>query len=168
MTLIWAAYAGGLCWLVRGQSETLLFSPLSFYSNISVSWRCSWVGGWMGEWGAHFDIEWPLAPAQRIQKFDTEHDAGSPNLPLPREAGIDILLSSSSHLHLPINTERHAGRERKWRPGRDTATAPPAGSQREHILRLGGVETIQVWLEDAIQGQNFILQSGFLSDKTKP
>lgn len=69
----------------------------------------------MGEWGAHFDIEWPLAPAQRIQKFDTEHDAGSPNLPLPREAGIDILLSSSSHLHLhlPINTERHAGRERK-------------------------------------------------------
>lgn len=29
----------------------------------------------MGEWGAHFDIEWPLAPAQRIQKFDTEHDA---------------------------------------------------------------------------------------------
>lgn len=121
----------------------------------------------MGEWGAHFDIEWPLAPAQRIQKFDTEHDAGSPNLPLPREAGIDILLSSSSHLHLPINTERHTGRERKWRPGRDTATAPPAGSQREHILRLGGVETVQVWLEDAIQGKNFILQSGFLSDKTK-
>lgn len=159
MTLIWAAYAGGLCWLVRGQSETLLFSPLSFYSNISVSWRCSWVGGWVsggliltssGPWHPHRESKSSILntmPARQIYR--------SP-------------VSSSSHLHLPINTERHAGRERKWRPGRDTATAPPAGSQREHILRLGGVETIQVWLEDAIQGQNFILQSGFLSDKTKP
>lgn len=80
MTLIWAAYAGGLCWLVRGQSETLLFSPLSFYSNISVSWRCSWVGGWLsggliltssGPWHPHRESKSSILntmPARQIYR----------------------------------------------------------------------------------------------------
>lgn len=89
---------------------------------ISTQPPCShfslWIITLMFLWEeTYFDMKWPLALVQQ-QGFLGKHRSSILNTRLARqiylslcEVNIDILLSSASHLHLPINTVGKRGKQ---------------------------------------------------------